>query len=273
MKNKKKMIIFALFISLTILISTSFVVAKEDYKLVNNNEIKITNEEYNNLLNLGFSKSEIQMMSYEEYENNKLLKGKIVSENSIDVFSDNSNFQKPSIAPFSNQPGSVETTYKKIVTTIIEINGKYRYKVSVTWKNIPSTRSYDIIGIGMDSTVKAYSNPTFQQNYCDTNNNCSSTNTYTKNTSSVGIGASFKLPSGSLSSLSSYFYYDVEKRNANSNVTNQNAYGDYAHATKSITQENSTNYTVNRGGIILDDSIINYYDETMTSTAKWTGNW
>lgn len=269
MKTQMKIVAVVLFIGLFTFVSITHVFAEENYKLQNNNDIQITSEEYSNLLNLGFSEDEIKNMSYQEYIDNRSLKGKVVSEKSIDVvFGENRETR-----PLFYQPGSVETTYKKIVTTIVELNGRYRYKVSVTWKNMPSTRSYDIIGIGMDTTVKAYSNPTFQQNYCDTNNNCSSTNTYTKNTSSVGLGASFKLPSGNLSSLSSYFYYDVEKRNSSDVVTVQNAYGDYAHATKTITQENATNYTVNRGGIILEDSIVSYYDETMTSVAQWTGNW
>ncbi len=271
--RKKKIIILVLFTLVSILISTFFVLSKEEYEFINDKKIKITEEEYNNLLDLGFSENEIQNMNVEEYEKNKNLKGKVVSENSIEVSSNNDNFKHSIKDLFSNQPGNVETTYKKIVTTIIEVNEKYRYKVSVTWKNIPSTRSYDIIGIGMDSSVKMYANPTFQQNYCDESNNCSSSNIYTKNTSSTGIGASFKLPSGSLSSLSSYFYYDVEKRDGSNTVTSQNAYGDYAHATKQITQANATNYIVNRGGIILEDSVTSYYDETPTSTAKWTGSW
>lgn len=146
---------------------------------------------------------------------------------------------------------TITTASKKMITTIISINNCYRYKVSLEWTKIPSTRSYDIIGLVIDNTVKVYSIPVFQQNFCYTSNNCSSSNTHTRNTSSVGIGVSFRLPTAKLISLSSYLYFDIEKRNSGT-LTSQNAHGDYSHATKSISQEYITNYYINRGVIILN---------------------
>lgn len=57
---------------------------------------------------------------------------------------------------------TITTSSKKMITTIISINNCYRYKVSLEWTKIPSTRSYDIIGLGIDNTVKVYSIPVFQ---------------------------------------------------------------------------------------------------------------
>ena len=197
----------------------------------------------------------------------------VVSKNIV-YFDENEkiNSKNNGIELFGIQNGSITTASKKMITTIVSVNNHYRYKVSLEWTKIPSTRSYDIIGLGIDNTVKVYSTPVFQQNFCYSSNNCSSSNTHTRNTSSVGIGASFRLPTVKLVSLSSYLYFDVEKRNSGT-LTSQNAYGDYSHATKSISQEYITNYYVNRGGIILDSSISDYYDNITPAVAKWTGSW
>ena len=54
--------------------------------------------------------------------------------------------------------GASETTYKKLTTSILSNGSRYRYKTVLTWKNFPSVRSYDVIGIGHYSNVKYYSN-------------------------------------------------------------------------------------------------------------------
>ena len=61
--------------------------------------------------------------------------------------------------------GTVETTYKKVVSTLSKNSNYFRYKISVTWKNIPSTRSYDIIGIGFLGSVKVRNDLNFIQEY------------------------------------------------------------------------------------------------------------
>lgn len=212
-------------------------------------------------------------MTLEEFNENKDLKGEVVSKRTVYFDEEEKIYSKNNgIELLGIQNGSITTTSKKMTTTIVSINNRYRYKVSLEWTKIPSTRSYDIIGLGIDSTVKVYSTPVFQQNFCYSSNDCRSSNTHTRNTSSVGIGAAFKLPTSNLVSLSSYLYFDVEKRNSGT-LTTQNAYGDYSHATKNISQEYITNYYVNRGGIILNSSISDYYDSISTAVAKWTGSW
>lgn len=61
----------------------------------------------------------------------------------------------------------VETTYKKLISSISKNGNYFRYKAELQWKNIPSTRSYDIIGIGFYSNVSIKNNTLyFSQEYC-----------------------------------------------------------------------------------------------------------
>ena len=254
------------FVFLLLLLFGSFYVNAETI-FVNNNNIKMTATEYNNLINLGFTKDEILNMKKEEFDNNKNLTGKIV-------------FQETKMIPTENNfkslrgyyPGYVETVGKKMTTTIISVNNRYRYKVTVEWKSMPSTRSYDIIGIGIDPIVRIASGLYFQSNYCYSVNNCSSNGVNTQKITSTGATSTFKLPSASVVSMNSYVYFEVEK-NVNYTITQLNAAGDYSHATSSISLSNSQNHSINVAGIQLNSSISGYYDSIPAAVANLTCNW
>lgn len=248
--------------------------------LINNYGISLKDNEYQNLLNLGFSNYEIMNMKLNEYESNKNLKGEILSQDTgyIQVSQHESTENKNrglsmgSITSYGNKSGYVETSAKVLTTTIISVNGRYRYKVSLDWKNIPNVRSYDILGIGIDNNVKIVSDLYFQQNFCYSNNECNNSSTHTKKISSTGGAVSYELSHRPVVSMNSYLYFEVEK-NTDSTITKLNAYGDYAHATKSINQNDTINYSINRSGILLEKSILNYYDTMTTAKAIWTGYW
>jgi hypothetical protein len=71
--------------------------------------------------------------------------------------------------------------------------------------------------------------------------------------------------------MNAYLYYDVVKRNTNNTVTSLGAFGDYAHATSNISLSSiSGNYYVSTI-ITYSGGMQNYYDETATTTATWTG--
>ena len=161
-----------------------------------------------------------------------------------------------------------------MTTQIIAITNKYRYKVTVEWKSIPSVRSYDIIGIGIDSNVVIDSSITFQQDYCYSNGNCYSSNVSMVKSLSTGGGALFHLPSSSsVSSMSSYLYFNVNKKNTGSTITSQHAYGDYAHAVKTTYTSYYDHFSVTSAGIVLDATSVNSYDTMSSSIASWSGSW
>lgn len=200
----------------------------------------------------------------------------------IDNLSDNRNYtvevtkdeyennNDSEIIPYGS--GNIETTYKKMTTTISESNSGFKYQVKLTWKNFPKVRSFDIIAIGFNPSVKPSSGIYFTQNYCYTDGECNTSQTHTPQIFERGAGTSFKLPSGDLSSLSSTMYFYVEK-NVDATILRQSAYGDYSHATTSVSFEESKKYIVSVSGIGLDSSLINSFDEISCAEATWSGSW
>lgn len=173
----------------------------------------------------------------------------------------------------SNSSGNTETTYKKLTTTITNNGDYYRYTATLIWKNFPTVRSYDIIGIGFYTNLQPHSNINFIQEVCYVGGSCSSSNTGTRQIFNAGAGVSFKLPSGSLSLLKQTIYFDLEKKTT-STLVMQDAYGDYAHATSTISETNSQKYSVvGSSGIVLQSSIVNYYDAIEPAHAVWYGTW
>ena len=173
-----------------------------------------------------------------------------------------------------SNPTVIENTYKHMITSIYANGSNYRYKNVLSWKIIPTLRSYDIIGIGFLTSVEPAAAPGFKQEYCLTYGGCHMSTLNTPQYFNTGAGASFKLISGDLSSLKETFYFDVKKKNPNSTVTFQMAYGDYAHATSETGLISSTNYEVVQSlGIVLDSSISSSYDSLQEADAAWYGTW
>lgn len=167
---------------------------------------------------------------------------------------------------------SIETNYKKMTTTIYQNGSYYRYQTRLEWKTMPKMRSYDIIAIGINPSVSIASSISFNQYYCFNNGECKNNSAYYSKSTVSGGGASFKLPTGDLKVLNSTIYFDV-KKNVNATILKQDAYGDYAHATSSVSNIQSQAYTINTLGINLNNSISNLYDNIPVAQATWNGNW
>lgn len=254
---KKALKVFILFVLF------SFCSVNATNTFINKNNIEISKTEYMNLLNLGFTEDEILNMKQSEFDSNKNLVGTVVSQNT--TYTEDNQYQLLS-------SGYVNNIDKKTTISIISVNDYYRYKVTVEWKQMPSARSYDIIGIGMEPTVKINSSLYFQVNYCYSTDDCSSNGVFTRKVTSTGGTGIFKLPSGNLTSMSAYLYFDIAK-NTSSTITKLNAYGDYSHAMKSISLDNAKNHSINRGGISLDSSISSYYDSMTAASTTLNCSW
>ena len=168
---------------------------------------------------------------------------------------------------------TIQTTYKKMKSTIREYYGAYRYKNVLTWKNIPSTRSYDIIALGYYASVKPIDSVFFEQDYCTSSDSCYTSSSYYEYNGANGSAAVFYLPSGTLTSLEQSLRIDMEKTNSSSTIVSQVAAADYSHATSSISYSNAKKFTVDTGGIRLNDSIESYYDSIGVARASWEGEW
>lgn len=250
--------------------------------------ISMTDVEYNNLINLGFLEDEIYYMTEDTFEANKDIKSTLVARDykyykTVYTGLDGENYSTEiTKSEYDNQSmidmyGMVTTEYKTLVTNISQNeSGSFRYKVTLAWNKIPSTRSYDIIGIGfLDARIKIISLINFYFSYCFADSNCYTSGLYydIKNTS-TGAAKVYKLPTGDIRSLAATLYYDVSKSDAyaETTISSLTMFGDYAHATKNISSGYG-NYLINNNGLQLYTSIYDYYDSIPAASSTWTGTW
>lgn len=276
---------FFVYVLISILVLTLSVGKVSASEYINYYGITMTTQEYDNLINLGFNEDEIYYMSEETFEQNKDFESTLVAKEQKyykTVYTDlNGNSYSTEVTKdeYDNQSllnarGTVVTEYKNMVSTISRnSNNTFRYKVSLAWRIIPATRSYDIIGIGFVDNVYISSLVNFNYHYCDSYDDCTtSTLFYDKKELSTGGSAVYKVPSGDVVQLSANLYYDVSK-NTSSTITSLRMYGDYAHATSTVQPDNYTNHTVNANGLQLYSSIISYYDAIPYADSTWVGSW
>lgn len=284
--------IYSCFAVLLLGITTPIVNAGTYY--TNYNNIEMTENEYNNLVELGFTEDEIYLMGNTEFEANKDIEATLVSatekyyktttiiQNGItttssEVISKEQYELEKDATPVTRSiyNGLVTTDYKHMLMEMSQLDdNEMRLKITLTWLNIPSTRSNDIIGIGFEqSVVGLNSSIYFQQNYTNSSGSHSSVTSIPQEFS-TGVSSVFDLPNGTISALSSYMYIDVRKNDDDETITDMDAGGDYAHATSTISETNAKKHTVNHiSGIVLQSSIQDYYDGINVATASFIGTW
>lgn len=168
-----------------------------------------------------------------------------------------------------------ETTYKRLTTTILTEGSDYRYQANLYWKNIPKVRSYDIMGIGFYNDVEPYDSNyiVFNQDYCKTQYLCYTDSGGTDVVKEYGVAEVFHLPTYSLVSLEQTLSFSM-KKTVSWTIDEQVAAGDYAHATKATTSAFAAqNFGIGVGGLIIYNTIAEYYDTTPAAIAEWAGTW
>ena len=199
-------------------------------------------------------------------DSNALYKTVEISKDEYDAVNTDDNAVEPCDAT------GISTEYKYMETSILANGSHYRYKNILLWKKYRKTRSYDIMSIGYPSNVKPYMAGTFSQYYCIAGGSCKTESNGSFLNFDNAIGVSFKLPSGTLTSLKETLYFDV-KKNTNATITAQSASGDYAHAQKTTTLTESKKYSASTSGIYLASSVRNKYDEIPEAHVSWNGSW
>lgn len=264
-------------LTMSLLFTTS--IKAEENIIENYFGIKMTATEYNNLLNLGFSEEDIYLMDEDTYINNKDLIGHVVSTNitryktvrrgleTVTYVATEEEFQsRNEVRPL----GVVENYWRSVVTRITQIDSNYRYTVSTIWNTMPDERNYDVIAIGITSDVIRATYPTFTRHYCDYDG-CYNSSVAAIKTADYGAGASFKVPSGTLTGLAATLYFDVTKY-ISGTITYQEFCGMYAHGTNTTLTE-SQNYGIATGGIAFKGTSIDKYVVMGCSYGTWTGTW
>lgn len=245
--------------------------------------LTMTNQQYNNLLNQGFSENEIYYMNEETFEQNKGIEATLVAENNKYYKTVYTNLNGDSYSTeitkeeYDNQSmidprGTVNSEYKNMVSTMSSTSSGFRYKVTVNWNKIPSTKSYDIIAVGFNDDIKISGLVNFSYTYANSSGNyITDTLYYGKQSTATGGSAVYKIPS-SIYGLSAVLYYDVVK-DTTSTITSLSMCGDYAHATSNVTPTIANNHEIVASGIKLGNSSISYYDALPCAVTNWGGSW
>jgi hypothetical protein len=296
-----KKLLYTFLFAAFVLFSTTVVNASDEVYHINREGIQITQDEYNNLLNVGFTEKQIDRMDYQTFVENKDIEGTIVSRvgqyiktstvmrngiqyHTSEILTEDEALEE--VARRKEQPtryasgdyynGLAYDTYKYVATTIVNLGDDImRYKADTTWLEMPSVRSYDILGIGMEADkVQLYTTIYFRQDWLTTGGTFGhSTSCYPKE-QSTGASVMFKLPTGSLEQLESYAYYNVAKKTGVTEITSLTASGDYAHATTNVTDAAFNYFSINYGtGLVISPPYHNSYDDMAISQAMFVGTW
>lgn len=298
-----KKYLYSFVIATLILMSATVVNASNEVYYTNNQNIEMTEHEYNNLLGLGFTERQISNMDQNEFLANKDIEGtvlstgtkyykyttvmrngiksKIVTEVTKEEAlkeQEKQSHNMPTRGPVGSYYDGASANYVlEIRTKIIGVNNTYmRYKVDSEWLVMPPDRQHDIIGIGIEPTkVEIASVIVFKESWYTTGNEHGyDTSCYPK-TETTGGSAIMQLPSGSMQYIDSYLYFNVRKKANVGTITELNMCGAYAHATASVDPNTIFNnyYVLLVGGIYIDYPYDLNYDEITPACASFVGTW
>lgn len=281
------------FIFLLVVIFIPFTVhglSREKVFYVNSNGIEMTEQEYDNLLSVGFTEFQIKNMSLSEFNDNKDLHGQV--EASVKKYyktvtntltgkviesreASYDEFLREKENP-TRDTGFIMTSWIQMTNNIITISDYYkRYKADMFWMSMPPVRSYDTFAIGFnDYEIEVISSVvalTIVYTYSD-GTDVTQTAGYSQKITSKGAGVSFKLPSDTIVGLSSYMYYNIGKITS-SEVTSLISCSDYVHANRTSTLARATDYTLDFFGIVRGVSMDGYYNYQNCAQASWEGSW
>lgn len=277
--SKYKYLSFIFFFTFIFVLGAHLALA-EGRNFTNYYGVEMTREEYNTLLNLGFSDYEINYMEQTIFDENKDLNAKLLAKTTkyyktvypaygngytVEVTEDEYNNHDNSFR------GYVETFYHSINSTISANGSLYRYKVTMLWNSIPPVKSYDVTGIGFDDDVYIDSVATFYYMYTNSSNyTYTSYNYFNKMHTDYGGTATYKVPDNFIGGGTVY-YFDVDKEDYAGTITSLSMCGDYAHAHTTVTGAQAASHTIGRNGIDFAGSVYTYFDEIPCADAYMTG--
>ena len=297
-----KKYLYNIVLATLILMSTTVVKASNEVYYINNENVEMTEEEYNNLLSLGFSEKYISGMDQEEFINNKDIEGTLLAEtqkyiktstvvrNGIktttteEISREEAMKEKelqsqnvPNRGPAGNYyDGMTYTSTISLTTKIVGIsNSTMRYVNNMEWITIPTDRYRDIIGIGMEaSKVQMSSLIAFKEEWVTSDGTPSHTKVCAPVYLSTGGLAIFDLPSGSLQSLEATLYYNVTKQSGVGTITSLYATGDYAHAISNISANTLvSNVLINVNGLSINYPYTYDFLSISPTVASFIGTW
>lgn len=162
--------------------------------------------------------------------------------------------------------GYFETSYKSLTSSIFQIGNKYSFAITLLWKIVPVTRSFDVIAFR--TRHLSYSNVSGAQIYYIAGS--STIINYNTNSAgykglSNGAGISMNLKDDTnITSFSNLIL--AEMQISEYNYSTAHVFTTYQHATSSLTRDQSKSYTLQAGGLgdvlyYSNTNIRNKYDD------------
>lgn len=230
--------------------------------IINNNGIEISEEEYNNFLKI-YTPEYIMVMNEEKYEKLKTLdysnvettetyiestyNPKLGVTTEKEITKEEYENYNPIMPILGDKGASAETTAKKSTMTVIG-GSTYNYVVyTATWKGIPSTRSFDVIGIRGFGLSFRNGSQSGEQVY-KVNGEVKAVD-YGWNGTNIkrfddGFGISMNIVNDNITALQLSVDCDVKALDSAPAV-----YGSYQHAVASVSLAQSQNYTLGGAGL------------------------
>lgn len=229
-----------IFIILLLLILMPCVKVNADTYFVNQNGVSLTEKEYEFISNFYFDgyQNYMTLKDYNDFIDSNVMKGEI----KITEYDDSKNL----IAPYSTSSHETASKILKLSSSCLD---NCTISLSLTWKKIPTTKSYDLIGAYMENTSLV----SLKQSkmYYGSNSVSSVENNIKYN----GLSSTFKIPNTS-EAISFLQVYTVEKRGK--------VYASYQHAKNSVSLAESRRYSFGKSGygnvFVFDSAIASRYD-------------
>jgi len=245
--------------------------------ITNNNGVVISEQEYNDFLKI-YSSDYIMNMSESKYNKLKTLNFNDITTSTKyiettynqslqltterEVTEEEYNNYNPVMPLLDDGSASYETTMKKLVLSIVGGTTWNWATVAATWKAIPSTRSYDLIGFygygfefsnGSQYGEQVY---TLDGNYTTISYAWNGTNIQRHDN---GFGISMNIVNSDITYLQLIAECDVK-----ATITYPTLYASYQHAQQNLSLADSQNYTLGGAGLgsvfIFPYSIAQKYD-------------
>lgn len=251
MKVNKYLFVFVLF---SILLLPSFANAEEEREIVSQDIKYYKTVTHNNLFTTYGAEQKNVVVTYE------------ISKEEFDSFD-------PEVENNTREIQAIETTYKYMQTTLYKSGDSFYAENYLSWKNFPATRSYDIIGIGFSGGLRPVTQLQFVQHYCNVYGSCVNQTNGNPFIFTYGAASLFALPTVELSELNQTFSFYLGKVNSGT-VTGFNLYGDYAHAQKTVTFSQASQFEMDYNEIQFTNSTVGAKFDDISSTAlSWSGSW
>lgn len=295
-----KKYLYNLVFAALILLSATAVKASNEVYYINRENIEMTENEYNNLLELGFTEEQIEFMDNNTFQDNKDIEATLISTNkryykittimrngihyrfSEEITKDEAEeeqkqTQNPTRVSGNYYDGLIGTSIIEVADYISNVSNTYmRYKADTTWLIPPTERYHDILAIGFESAkVKFGSTIVFREDWKTSNGTFSHTDICSPVYETNGGSAVFELPTGSMAYIKAYIYFNVRKQTGVGTITSLTIGSEYAHATSNISTSNILgHYSVNYiNGVALDGTLAPYFVESGVATATFVGSW